>query len=102
MPRDPLIGVSEDPMALMIEVGRSYWRHAGFAGKADFAQWAGVPQRDARTVVLALKLTRVTVDGFGDEVYALPEVLDTARCALVPLGAAKPVCGSGTRRETGR
>ena len=82
--RDPMTGVPDDPLAWMTEVGRSYWRHAGFADKTDFAEWAGINQRDARSVALALGLTPVTIAAFGKEVYALPEVLETAPSAPSP------------------
>ncbi len=74
---DPMVGVPADPLDWMIEVGRSYWRHAGFADRADFADWAGISQKDAKAVTAALALVPVTIEGWGKDVYALPEVLDT-------------------------
>lgn len=78
--------VGDDPVAWITEVARSFWRHAGFADRADFAEWAGVSQKDAKAALAALALVPVTVEGYGKDVYALPEALDA--------GAPTPPCGS--------
>lgn len=81
---DPRAGLPDDPLAWMIEVGRSYWRHAGFADRADFAEWAGIAQKDAKQVTGALGLVPVTVEGYGKDVFVLPEVLERAPRAPDP------------------
>lgn len=74
--KDQLSGTGDDPLQWMTAIGRSFWGHAGFADKADFAEWAGISQKDAKAVAVALQLVSVTVEGYGKEVYALPEALD--------------------------
>lgn len=73
----PAATAGDDPVAWIADVARSYWRHAGFADRADFAEWAGVSQKDAKAALAALALVPVTVEGYGKDVYALPEALDT-------------------------
>lgn len=82
--KDRLPGTGDDPATWMMEIGRSFWQHAGFADKADFAEWAGISQKDAKAVAMALQLVPVTVDGYGKEVYALPEALDERSPVNVP------------------
>lgn len=74
--KDRLSGTGDDPLQWITAIGRSFWQHAAFADKADFAEWAGISQKDAKAVAVALQLVPVTVEGYGKEVYALPEALD--------------------------
>lgn len=53
--------------------GRDFFAGSAPATVKDFAEWAGLGQRDARAAVTALPVVPVQVPGYADEAYAFAE-----------------------------
>ncbi len=68
--RDKLARPPADPGA---ELARIFARQAGPFPLADFAWWAGMTQRDARAAIEGADLAAVSVTGYADEAWMLPE-----------------------------
>lgn len=70
--------VLAEPEAIVTEVARGYFLHAGPATLKDFAAWSGLAQRDARIAIDSLSLEEHSVTGASSPYYALPQQLETS------------------------
>jgi hypothetical protein len=73
----------EDPVELAVPLGRLFFRAAGLATVADFADWAGLGRRQAAEVVSRLALTEVRVEGMEQPCYGLAEERDRRESTAV-------------------
>lgn len=77
---------TEEPAALLARVAEIFFRAAGVSTVKAFAEWAGVPQRDAATALERVDLVAVEVAGEKQPRRALRAALeldrDAARAAV--------------------
>ncbi|HEX3525516.1 MAG TPA: crosslink repair DNA glycosylase YcaQ family protein [Thermoanaerobaculia bacterium] len=73
--RSPFDGVklSDDPIDLYAGLARIFFHSAGLGTQKDFAAWAGIPQRDAKTAMERADVLPVAVDHLPDLFYLLHE-----------------------------
>jgi hypothetical protein len=79
--KSPFTGakVPADPEGRYAALARMFFQHAGPASAKDFASWAGLSQRDARSAIERAPLAPVAVDGYADDAFALEEDLRALR-----------------------
>ena len=73
-PRNLFDGVAlpEDPVALFARFAELFFGAAGLATRKNFADWAGIAQKDAQAAIDSLGLLPLEVEGEKEKYYALP------------------------------
>lgn len=73
--RSPFDGVRlpDDPLDLYAGLARIFFHCAGLGTQKDFAAWAGIPQRDAKTAMERADLVPAAVDHLPEMHYLLHE-----------------------------
>lgn len=75
--KNPLTGanVPKDAADRFVALARIFFEHAAPATVKQFAEWSGLPVREAQKAVAALELVPVQIEGFSDEAWAFAEDL---------------------------
>jgi hypothetical protein len=68
-----VVHVPDDAVGRWAELARIFLGYAGPARVEDFAEWTGLPLRDARAGLEQARPARVAVEGFADEAFVLEE-----------------------------
>lgn len=76
--------VADDPVERWAALARIFAGHAGPTTLADFAWWAGLNQRDARSGFERAALAPIAVAGYSDDAWALPEDAELLASPAVP------------------
>jgi hypothetical protein len=71
--------VSSDPIDRNAAIARRFFASAGPATLRDVSNWAALAQKDARAAMDRLALVPITIDGYGEEAFALEEDLPLLR-----------------------
>ncbi|MBP7149180.1 MAG: winged helix DNA-binding domain-containing protein [Acidobacteria bacterium] len=82
-PTDPFARarLPEDATGLHALLAARFFRWAGPASRADFAEWSGLAQREAAAAIAQLRLAPVAVEGYADEAFVFPDDLDALAAA---------------------
>jgi hypothetical protein len=66
----------DDPIELYSGLARIFFRGAGMGSQKAFADWTGIPQRDAKAAMERTGLLPVAIEGIADTHYLLEERRD--------------------------
>jgi hypothetical protein len=75
--RNPLAGANlpKDAAARFVALAHIFFEHAAPATAKEFAEWSGLPLREAQKAVAALELVPVRIEGHADAAWAFAEDL---------------------------
>jgi len=69
----PTEGLSDEPLQLYARAARTFFQAAGLASIKDFAEWAGLGIRDARSVLAGVDLREADIESEEDAYFQLTD-----------------------------